>query len=317
VTRWDADSLPDMRGRRAMVTGANSGIGLEAAVGLARAGSTVYLACRNPERAEEACRRCQERVPGSDVKVLRLDLGDLESVRDAARRFLDLGVRLDVLVNNAGVMAVGSSRTADGFETHLGVNHLGHFALTGLLLPALLAPGDRPARVVTVTSLLARMGASRATDFYGKKPYRRWLYYGASKLDNLRFALELDRRARAGGRPLISVSAHPGDSSSDLLANGPLAEAPRWLRSLVEGGHQLYAQPADMGAGPLLFAASHPEVAGGACYGPDGPLQLRGNPRRVRTPGAATDGVAAARLWEQSVEATGVAYPALSPRTVA
>jgi hypothetical protein len=162
------------------------------------------------------------------------------------------------------------------------------------------------------------MGRSRAEDFYGhQKPYRRWLYYGASKLDNLRFALELDHRARAGGRDLVSVSAHPGDSASDLLANGPLAGSPRWVRNLVEGSHQLYAQPADMGAGPLLYAASGPDVVGGACYGPDGPFQVRGNPRRVRPPAAAADGAAAARLWEKSVEATGVGYSALSPRTVA
>jgi NAD(P)-dependent dehydrogenase (short-subunit alcohol dehydrogenase family) len=308
VARGDVSEVTGLAGRRALVTGANSGLGMETAVGLARAGATVYLGCRNPERAGEARRRCLERAPAASVKVLTLDLADLASVREAANRLMDCEPALDVLVNNAGVMAVPQGRTVDGFETHLGVNHLGHFALTGLLLPALVGGS----RVVTVTSLLARVGRSRALDFGGDRPYHPWLYYGASKLDNLRFATELDRRARAAGAPLVSVAAHPGDSSTNLLANGPLAGRPRWLRNLVEGTHQLYAQPADMGAAPFLLAAGGAGVQGGECYGPDGLGQLRGEPRRVSTPRAGRGPDAGARLWAASVEATGVDYSGLA-----
>ena len=306
VTRWDVGGLPDLSGRRALVTGANSGIGLETVVLLARAGAAVHLACRSPERGAAAMAGCAGRVPGSDLSLLRLDLADLGQVREAAAEFVALALPLDILVNNAGVMAVPEGTTVDGFETHLGVNHLGHFALTGSLLPALLArPGSR---VVTVSSLFARIGRPRAANLRGERRYSRWLAYASAKLANLHFATELDRRAEGAGTTLVSVGAHPGLTNTELMANGPLAAGPNWRRGLVVGTNGLVSQPADLGALPSVYAACAPGVHGGDYIGPDGFGQLRGNPRHVRLPRPALDVNAARALWDASVDATGVDY---------
>ncbi len=304
--RWDLTGLPDLSGRRALVTGANSGIGLETAVHLARAGAAVCLACRNPERGAAASAQLRRRVADADVDVLRLDLADLGQVASAAATYLAARVPLDMLVNNAGVMAVARGSTADGFETQMGVNHLGHFALTGRLLPALLArPG---ARVVTLSSLFARLGRLRGADLWGERHYWRWLSYAGAKLANLQFAMELDRRSRAAGTDLVSVAAHPGYANTELTANGPLAGRPQWLRDLATASGGFMAQPADLGALPSVYAACAPEVRGGQYIGPDSPLQARGNPRAVRLPRPAHDAGAGARLWDASVAATGVDY---------
>ncbi len=289
------------------MTGANSGIGLETSVLLARAGATVVLGCRDPSRGEAAVARVSERAGGARVSLLHLDLADLSSVRAAAGSVGEL----DILVNNAGVMAVRRGTTADGFETQLGVDHLGHFALTGLLLRSLLArPG---ARVVTVSSLFASLGRLRAEDFYGQRRYLRWLAYGGAKLANLLFAAELDRRARAAGADLVSVAAHPGYASTSLLANGVLKDGPRWLAGLVDGVAGRMGQPADLGALPTVYAACVPGVAGGQYFGPGGPFQLRGHPRPASPPLAARDRALASRVWDASVRATGVSFAELSP----
>src|SRR4051812_34116937 len=283
---WTAADMPDQSGRRALVTGANSGIGLEAAKALAEGGARVILACRDVGRGEEAARRIE-----GDVEVRRLDLADLASVRDFAA---GLDGPLDLLVNNAGVMAPPRRTTADGFELQIGTNHLGHFALTGLLLDRLLE-GERP-RVVTISSGAHRIGRIDFDDLQSERRYRRWQAYGQSKLANLLFAFELQRRA---GLALFSVAAHPGYSATNLQG-----------RSLAVF-NLLLAQSAAMGALPTLYAATM-DVPPAAYIGPGGPGEMRGHPKLVSASAAARDEATAARLWEISERLTGIAlaFPA-------
>jgi NAD(P)-dependent dehydrogenase (short-subunit alcohol dehydrogenase family) len=247
-------------------------------------------------------------VPGSDVTLGSLDLADLASVRAFAAE--QTGHGLDLLINNAGVMALPRRTTADGFELQFGTNHLGHFALTGLLLPALL---DRPgARVVTVTSMMHRLGRLDFDDLDGERHYGKWTAYCRSKLANLVFAKELDRRA--GGR-LVGVAAHPGYAATNLQQAGPRMTGSK-IGEIVQGlGNVLFAQSATAGARPTLYAATAADVRGGQCYGPGGPGQIRGAPGRVPTLRAADDPELGRRLWEVSVERTGVTYDALGVRT--
>jgi len=301
----------NLTGRQALVTGANSGIGLETAVFLARAGATVHLGCRNPARAKDAAERISQRAPGATVDLVHLDLGDLASVRTAAQRYLDGGEPLDLLINSAGVMAVPKGRTVDGFETHSGVDHLGHFALTGLLLPAL---SERPrARVVTVSSLFAVMGSWRVEDLRGERRYERWSAYAGAKLANLYFATELDRRLRAAGSTVASVAAHPGFSHTELVNNGVMSGRLHGLRGTVDAMMGFMGQPADWGALPSVYAATSPDVVGGDYIGPSRFAHLRGTPEKVALPRAARDQRRAARLWTASVAATGVDYASLNP----
>jgi NAD(P)-dependent dehydrogenase (short-subunit alcohol dehydrogenase family) len=297
---WGAHDIPDQSGRTAVVTGANSGLGLETARALARAGARVVLACRNEAKGKAALDELRADVPQADLELLQLDLADLASVRAAADALA--GGPLHVLVNNAGLMAVPYARTVDGFEVQMGVNHLGHFALTGLLLPTLLeTPG---ARVVTLSSLMAYRGRLRTLDHgrYSNAGLGRWAAYCDSKLANVAFALELDRRLRAAGAEVVSASAHPGYAATELQTKerGPAEDR---LMGLV---NRVVAQPAEMGALPSLYAATAPSVGGGELYGPDGPMGLRGRPRRVRPPRLARDPAVGERLWRESVALTGV-----------
>lgn len=307
MKRWTASDIPDQSGKTALVTGGNSGIGFHIALQLGRAGARVVVASRDEARGAEAIRRIRAEVPEADVELGLLDLADLRSVRRFATEVVASHGSLDLLVNNAGVMAVPRRlATLDGFELQLGTNHLGHFALTGLLLPALRArPG---ARVVTVSSIVHRQGRIRFDDLQGERGYGPWRAYFQSKLANLLFTFELDRRARARGVDLVSVAAHPGVSATNLQSAGPRLGR---FSLLTRGGASIFRlirQPAVRGALPSLYAATAPEVVGGSFYGPDGPGQMRGYPTRAAPAPRALDEEVARRLWEVSEELTSIAF---------
>lgn len=297
---WNAEDIPDLSGRTFLVTGATSGLGLASAKALARAGGQVVLGGRSVSRLSAA----QQQIPHETQSVL-IDLADLDSVRNAPA---DLPVDgLDVLINNAGVMAPPLQRTADGFEMQIGTNHLGHFALTGLLLPRM--PVTAGARVVTVSSAAHRMGAMGLDDLnYEHRRYFAWSAYGQSKLANLLFMAELDRRARAADWSLKSVAAHPGFSATNLQFAGPAIAHNPIGRQLTRAVNAIMGQSADSGARPQLYAATMPDVLSGQYFGPQDFFETRGAPRRVGRTSAAKDPVVAARLWDLSEELTGVHY---------
>jgi NAD(P)-dependent dehydrogenase (short-subunit alcohol dehydrogenase family) len=262
------------------------------------------LACRSKVKAAAAASRIAEVSPGAAVEIIELDLGDLSSVRRFADRYHHNHSCLDVLVNNAGVMAVPKLNTVDGFETHFGTNHLGHFALTGLLLPALLArPGGR---VVTVSSSVAMIGRIHFDDLQGDAGYNRWLAYGQSKLANLLFAFELARRVSGAELNLLSVAAHPGYAATNLQSTGPALRGSRLGLWAAGAGNRVLAQPATEGALPQLYGATADGIRGGEYYGPSHLFGMRGAPMRVRPPRAARDADAAHRLWQVSEQLTGV-----------
>jgi NAD(P)-dependent dehydrogenase (short-subunit alcohol dehydrogenase family) len=293
---WTSADIPDQTGRTVLVTGANSGLGLVTSRALAAAGARVIMACRDTAKGDAV------RPDGAEIR--RLDLADLASVRSFATDFP--AERIDILINNAGVMAVPQRKTADGFELHFGTNHLGHFALTGLLLPRLLAVPEP--RVVTVSSGFHYVGRMHFDDLNRDRRYRRWLVYSQSKLANLLFAFELDRRARAERASLVSVAAHPGYAATNLQAAGPRMAGSALQERLALLGNKVLSQPAEMGALPQLYAAVAPEVRGGDFIGPDGFMQQRGYPRRVSASRAAQDTVVADRLWAESRRLTDVTY---------
>jgi NAD(P)-dependent dehydrogenase (short-subunit alcohol dehydrogenase family) len=300
---WTAEQMPSQAGRTAIVTGANSGLGLEAARALAAAGAQVVLACRDTAKGEEAAKSIRSRAAGASVIVEPLDLASLDSVRACAERLVSGCESLDLLINNAGVMAPGRrSETADGFEQQLGTNHLGHFALTGLLLPRL--QGRKGARVVTVSSTAHRFGRIRFDDLQSERRYSRWRAYGQSKLANLLFARELDRRLRAAGSVVASLAAHPGYAATNLQTAAP----PAFDRAVFAISNRLLAQGAERGALPELYAATRPNLDGGLFIGPDGFEEQRGYPKVVAPSRRGQDDAAAARLWQVSEELTGVAY---------
>jgi NAD(P)-dependent dehydrogenase (short-subunit alcohol dehydrogenase family) len=294
--KWTTAALPKMDGRTVVVTGANSGIGQAAARELGRAGAHVVLAVRDLEKGERAAAE----VPG-DREVRRLDLADLASVRAFAEAWSG---DLDVLVNNAGVMAVPEGRTADGFELQFGTNHLAHFALTGLLLPAITD------RVVTVSSGAHRMGRIDLDDLnWERRRYRRWPAYGQSKLANLLFTMELQRRLDEAGSPVRALAAHPGWAATNLQGRSGNAV----LDVAMRVSNRFFAQSEAMGALPTLYAVAE-DLPGGTYVGPDGRAEQRGHPTVVGRSAAARDADVARRLWERSEELTGVHFP-LTPST--
>ncbi|WP_306591149.1 oxidoreductase [Geothrix sp. 21YS21S-4] len=299
---WNANAIPDQTGRVAVVTGATSGTGFQAALALAGRGARVILACRNASKAEEAIGRIRAVHPRAQVEVQALDLGSLASVRAAAAVIRARTERLDLLLNNAGVMIPPHGRTEDGFETQIGTNHFGHFALTGLLLEHLLAtPGSR---IVTMSSLAHRNGRIQADDLNFERGYRAWAAYSQSKLANLLFAFELHRRLEAAGISTLSVAAHPGWARTELQRHAGWI---RWMRAL--GLEALLSQDAAGGALPLLRAATDPTVEGGVYYGPTGFQELKGAPAPVAPIALSRDRDLQAWLWRRSEESTGVAYP--------
>ena len=312
MTRWTADDIPLLTGRHVVVTGASSGLGLHTARELARHGADVTLAVRDRDRGEQVAadlRRELGRAPGARrLETGVLDLASLESVRAFADRVLASGRPLHVLVNNAGVMAIPRRVTADGFEMQLGTNHLGHMALTLRLLPALARSGGTgsAARVVTVSSGLHRRGRIDLDDLMGERRYRPWGAYGQSKLANLLFAFELQRRLDARGVPVGSYAAHPGYASTNLQSVGPRMRGSRLGLRLADWGGALLAQPAAQGALPTLYAATVPGLPAGSYVGPDGFLEQRGHPTLVSTSAAARDESMAAALWARSEELVGL-----------
>ena len=315
MSTWSEHDIPAQAGRTAVVTGANSGLGLRVARVLAEHGARVVLACRSAERGATAVSTVTKaaRDAGVDpvVELVLLDLADLTSVRAAAKQLRSMTEdRLDLLVNNAGVMMTPRRKTVDGFELQLGTNHLGHAALTWLLMPALR--GQDGARVVTLSSPAARAGRVRTSDLnFEHRTYTPLAGYGQAKLANLLFAFELDRRARRAGLGLTSVASHPGYTATQLVANmaasregGPLAGLIAYFGEL---SGRYVAQSVEQGALPTLYAAVAPDVRGGDYYGPDGLMEMRGGPKRVNPPHAATNTDVAARLWEATAHLTGVA----------
>jgi NAD(P)-dependent dehydrogenase (short-subunit alcohol dehydrogenase family) len=308
---WTTEDIPPLPGRVAVVTGANSGLGFETATALARAGAHVVMACRDQDKGADAVDRLQGAVPGADVELGQLDLADLASVRKFATAFSDAHDGLDILVNNAGVMAIPRRETADGFEMQFGTNHLGHFALTGLLLDRLVAvPG---ARVVTVSSLVARVGRIRFDDLEGSRRYGAWSAYGQSKLANQLFTLELDRRATWHGCDLVSVASHPGYAATNLQSVAPQMSGSDLMERMTRLGNLLLAQSAAAGALPSLYAATSPQVRGGSFFGPDRLFGARGHPTVTPFTRGARDPDTARRLWEVSEGLTGVRFDSLDP----
>ena len=298
MTRWTPAEMPDQTGRTALVTGANSGLGFQTSLELARKGARVLMACRNPARAEDALGRVRAAVPAGSVELLALDLASLDSVERAAEDVAGRLSSLDALVNNAGIMAVPFALTADGFESQFGTNHLGHFALTGRLLPLLLAA---PApRVVTVASVAHVIGKIYFDDLPAARGYDRWRRYGQSKLANLLFTAELHQRA--GGRVLAAAS-HPGYAATHLQQG---LGQPKF-QQLMKLANKVIAQSDVQGAWPSLYAATMPDVLGNSYYGPH-LLGMRGHPVSTwRTP-AANDPETARKLWDVSEELTKVHY---------
>ncbi|WP_345288351.1 oxidoreductase [Streptomyces gulbargensis] len=307
--RWTADLMPDQSGRVFVVTGANSGLGLATTRALARRGAHVVLAVRDEAKGHRAV---DELVAGGAdpglLDVRRLDLADLDAVRAFADGLRAEHARLDVLVNNAGVMAPPRTLSPQGHELQFAANHLGHFALTALLLDRLTE--GRDPRVVTVSSVNHRQGALRFDDLSGERAYAPMTFYNQSKFANAVFGRELHRRLGAAGSPVRSVLAHPGYTATRLQTKDT-----RGLLRLVLGGigNPLFAQRPERGALPQLYAATEPSVAGGEFIGPDGPGELRGDPTRVRLSEAAADPDTGRRLWEESERLTGVRF-ALSAR---
>jgi len=309
MSGWTAEEIPDLTGKTIIVTGGNSGIGYEAALQLAGKRANVVLACRDPGRAGDAVERIRSAHPKASVDVMALDLASLASVRSFAEAFSRRHDRLDVLCNNAGVMALPYRRTADGFEMQLGTNHLGHFALTGLLLERLLSTAA--ARVVNVSSTAHRMGKMRFDDLQWEHGYGKWRAYGQSKLANLLFTYELQRRLVAAKANAISVACHPGYAATNLQIAGPRMQGSSFMEKASVLGNALFAQSAAMGALPTLYAATAPDVRGGDYIGPDGFGEVWGHPKKVGSSARSRNEKDAARLWEISEELTGVRYEAL------
>jgi len=300
--KWTTEQIPDQSGRTAVVTGANSGLGLIAARELARKGARVVLACRNTEKGAAALEQIRAVAPVAELSLAQLDLGDLSSVQAFAEGFRSDHDGLDLLINNAGVMAPPRQLTADGFELQFGTNHLGHFALTGRLIGAM--EGREDARVVTVSSIAARGGRIKFDDPQSERRYNRWGAYNQSKLADLMLALELDRRLRAAGSTVKSLAAHPGWSATNLQS----AAAPLIDRAFMRVVNATLAQSADAGTLPILYAATVPGLEGGVYIGPDGIGEFRGRPREVTPTATALAEGAGAQLWTLSEELTGVRF---------
>jgi NAD(P)-dependent dehydrogenase (short-subunit alcohol dehydrogenase family) len=298
TAKWTSDDVPGQQGRLAVVTGANTGLGFETARVLAARGASVVLAVRDTDKGKRAAAAIAGAAPGADVTVQHLDLASLESIRAAAADLRARHPRIDLLINNAGVMFPPRQTTRDGFELQLGTNHLGHFALTGLLLEQMLpVPGSR---VVTLSSLAHRIRARiNFDDLQSERAYHRWPAYGQSKLANLMFTYELARRLSGAGTT-IAVAAHPGGADTELTRHSSAASAALARR---------ISQTAAMGALPVLRAATDPGVLGGQYYGPGRLLGTRGYPQLARSSGQSRDTATQRRLWAVSEELTGVTFP--------
>jgi NAD(P)-dependent dehydrogenase (short-subunit alcohol dehydrogenase family) len=296
TVNWTSKNIPDLTGKVAIVTGANSGLGYETARALAYKDAIVILACRNSEKGNAAVQQIYQEYPRAKVEYLHLDLSDLASVRCFADQFASNYNRLDILINNAGIMATPFGKTADCFELQFGTNHLGHFALTGLLLG--LIDGTSGSRVVTISSGGHRFGVIDFDNLNGELGYNPQGAYAQSKLANLLFSYELQRQFENAGVDAIAVAAHPGWTTTNLSAHWRMVRILDWF----------IGQAPEMGALPALYAATAADVRGGDYYGPGGWLELRGYPTKVQSSDRSHDAAVAARLWKISEELTGVRY---------
>jgi len=306
MSGWNTQDIPSQVGKRAVVTGANSGLGYETVLALANAGAEVILAARSAQKGSEALAKIRALSPQAKVRLELLDLSKLASVADFSSRLIAEGKPLDMLINNAGVMALAQRQvTADGFEMQLGVNYLGHYALTAQLLP-LLRRAPAP-RVVNLSSLMHRMGSIHFDDLQLERSYTPNKAYGQSKLAMLMFALELQRRSDANGWGLMSNAAHPGYARTELIANGPgSAGFVGLLSRLLEPS---ISHSAAAGALPTLYAATSPLARASGYYGPDGFSELKGAPATAKISARASDAASAARLWDVSEKLTGTRFP--------
>ena len=295
--KWTESDIPDQTGQVAVVTGANSGIGFETARALAGKGATVVLACRNLTKGQEAIEKINAAHSGARVRLMALDLSSLQSIRDFTHLFKEKYDRLDLLINNAGVMVPPYSKTQEGFELQLGTNHLGHFALTGLLVDIMMRSGN--GRVVNVSSMAHKTGRIDFADLqWDTRQYKPWQAYGDSKIANLYFTSELQRRLQEKGAAVKVTAAHPGWTATDLQRNSGIV---RFLNNF-------FAQKPQAGAWPTLLAAVDSTASGGEFYGPDGFMEMKGHPKKVKTNKLAQDQSIAARLWDVSEQLTAVQY---------
>ena len=308
MSEWSVDDVPDLSGKTVVVTGANSGIGFEASNVFAEKGAHVVMACRSLERGKSAMAEIRSEVGAASLSLLELDLADLDSVRRFAEAFTDEYGSLHVLCNNAGVMAIPRDETAQGFEMQFGVNHLGHFALSALLFPLLRdTPGET--RVVTVSSGVHERGRMEFDDLHGERRYDEWGAYAQSKLANLLFAFELDRRLTASGiDDVSSVGAHPGYAATNLQYRGPRESGSTARLVVSKVANAVFAQSAGEGALPLLYAAIEPSVESGSYVGPQGVFGMRGHPGLAEPSRRARDPETAARLWSVSEELTDTRF---------
>lgn len=296
--KWNIDNIPDQEGKVAIVTGSSSGIGYETARVLANKKATVIIAVRNLEKGNAAANKIREEYKNADVKVMELDLANLESVRKFADQFMPDYSRLDLLINNAGVMVPPYSKTADGFELQFGTNHLGHFALTGLLIDLIKETKD--SRIVTVSSGAHQYGKLDFDDLnWEKRKYKAWRAYGDSKIANLYFTYQLDRKLKEKNHTTLATASHPGWTATELQRHSGLA-------SFL---NRFFAQGIDMGALPTLYAAVGPDVKSGDYFGPSGFKEMKGYPKKVASNELSHDEAIAKRLWDVSEELTGVKFP--------
>jgi len=308
MSNWSVEDVPRLDGKTIVVTGANSGLGFEATRVFVQRGATVVMACRSTQRGDDARRQLQAEEPDGQLDVRECDLADLQSVRDFAEDVRETYDSLDVLCNNAGVMAIPRRETADGFETQFGVNHLGHFALTGLLL-GLLGAGDGEARVVTQSSGVHERGEIYFDDIHGERGYGKWDAYGQSKLANVLFAYELQRRLdTAGVRGVTSLAVHPGYADTNLQARTGRESGSKLVYAAMKLANTVFAQSARKGALPMIYGAVADDVDGGSYVGPGGFLNMRGAPETQRSSEQSYDQDTAERLWDVSEEATSVTY---------
>ncbi len=294
--KWTTDNIPDSEGKIILITGANSGLGFETAQAIAAKKATVVMACRNPAKGEKAVENIHSLFPDAKIALMDLDLSSLKSINMFAEKFKNAYDYIDILINNAGVMAPPYSTTEDGFELQIGINHFGHFALTGLLLDLLLQA--ETGRIVSVSSFAHKMGAINFHDINWKKKYSKWPAYSQSKLANLLFTYELDRRLKNVNARAIAVAAHPGYSHTKLQR----------YTGLFSFLNHIIAQPPHMGALPILYAATAWNIGGGHFIGPDGFLEMRGYPKKTHSNKKSFNQDVARRLWELSEKVTGVKY---------
>jgi len=308
--KWTTHDIPDLCGKTVLITGANSGLGLESARAMAEKGAHVIMACRNPHKAEAAASTIRAQTPAAELELAELDLASLASVRTFAERVLARHKRLDVLLNNAGIMAIPQRRTVDGFEMQFGTNHLGHFALTARLFDLLgRTPGARIVNVASQAHVLAKM---RWHDLDWQQGYAPWAAYGMSKLANLLFTRELARRIEKRGAGLLAAAAHPGYAATNLQYAAPEMNGKKLTAKVLRTVNPLLGQPPDMGALPQLYAAIATDVTPRDYIGPDGFLGGRGHPVRAWSAPQSRDQLAMQRLWDVSEQLTNTHCAALS-----